>query len=347
MSSSGDAWAEVARLHAPREIRLHCEPAGQPGPGEVRLQVTAVGLCGSDRHWYEEGSIGDAGLSRPLVLGHEFAGIILDGARAGERVVADPADPCGACEYCAAGRSNVCPTIRFAGYGTTDGALRTVMPWPERLLHPLPDAISDEEATLLEPLGVALHALELAPLPPGGRAGVYGCGPIGLLLVGLLRAASAAEIVATDRLPERASAAKAMGATTAVVVDGQAAKGDGAGADHAVDVAFEVAGEDAALADAITAVRPAGRVVLIGIPPHDRTSFSAGAARRKGLSLLLCRRMRPEHLLRAIELAADGATRLSSLITHRYPLTEVAQAFAPLVARSGLKVIVNPTRAFE
>ncbi|HXG39314.1 MAG TPA: alcohol dehydrogenase catalytic domain-containing protein, partial [Candidatus Limnocylindrales bacterium] len=139
---------EVARLHGPHDVRIAREAPVPPGPGEVRLRVTAVGLCGSDRHWYEEAGIGDAVLGRPLVLGHEFGGTILDGERAGERVVADPADPCGRCEPCTTGRSNVCPTVRFAGHGTTDGALRTEMPWPARLLHPVPDRISDVEVAL-------------------------------------------------------------------------------------------------------------------------------------------------------------------------------------------------------
>ncbi|HXG40743.1 MAG TPA: zinc-binding dehydrogenase, partial [Candidatus Limnocylindrales bacterium] len=111
---------------------------------------------------------------------------------------------------------------------------------------------------------------------------------------------------------------------------------------YPVDVAFEVAGEDAALADAIGAVRPGGRVVLVGIPSGDRTTFRAGLARRKGLALLLCRRMRPEHLARAISLAAEGAIELGALVSHRYPLGRVDEAFATLAARSGLKVVVTP-----
>src|SRR6478672_1880542 len=153
------------------------------------MQVTSVGLCGSDLHWYREGAIGDARLQRPLVLGHEFSGVVVDGPRAGERVVADPAIPCGACEPCRMGNAHVCLDGRFAGFSPTDGALRSLMAWPDRLLHPLPDAIGDDEAALLEPLGVALHALRLGPVARGGRAGVYGCGPLGLLLIQVLRQA--------------------------------------------------------------------------------------------------------------------------------------------------------------
>lgn len=337
-------YAEVARLHGRQTIRVQREPVEPVAAGEVHVRVTAVGLCGSDLHWFAEGSIGDAELSRPLVLGHEFAGVIADGPRAGERVVVDPANPCGRCGPCLDGHSNLCLAIRFAGHGTTDGALRSMLPWPERLLHPLPEAIADDEAALLEPLGVALHAADLAHVPAGGRAGVYGCGPLGLLLVQVLRIAGASSVVATDRLAHRVEAARALGASPALQVDEPASvAGRRTARDTEVDVAFEVAGTDEALDDAIAAVRPGGRVVLVGIPTGDRTAFPAGPARRKGLSLLLCRRMVATDLARAIELAASGRVQLAPLISARFPLARAPEAFAMLAARSGLKVIVEPS----
>ena len=342
-----DVIADVARLHGKGDVRLAREATPTPGPGEVLVRVTAVGLCGSDLHWYREGQIGDAGLSRPLVLGHEFGGVILDGPRAGERVAADPADPCGRCDPCRRGRSNVCIATRFAGFGTTDGALRSVMTWPGHLLHPVPDAIGDDEAALLEPLGVALHALDLAPITVGARVGVYGCGPLGLLLVQLLRLSGASVVVATDRLTHRVAAARAMGATHGFMVGG-ASTDPAHGGDPRevpVDVAFEVAGDDAAIGDAIAAVRPGGQVVLVGIPDDDRTSFPAAGARRKELSFHVCRRMAETDLPRAIGLAAAGRVDLAALITHRYPLGEVPDAFATLASRRGLKIIVKPAAA--
>lgn len=342
---------EAARLVAAGSIRVDREFAQQAGPGDVLVRVTAVGLCGSDLHWYREAGIGDATLARPLVLGHEFVGVILEGPRAGERVVADPADPCGRCQACLGGRANVCLAARFAGFGTTDGALRTVMPWPKRLLHRLPDAMGDDEATLLEPLGVALHALDLGQIGVGGRAGVYGCGPLGLLIVALLRITGAAVIVATDREPHRVEMARMMGATHGFVVgdadaDAAAMPVDRRHArDERVDVAFEVSGDDDALSDAMAATRPGGRVVLVGIPTGDRSSFEAATARRKELTLQLCRRMLAADLPRAIALGQARRIALSSLITHRYPLDEVTDAFATLASRHGLKVVVNPTPA--
>ena len=337
---------EAARIHGRGDIRVAMEPAEAPGPGEVLLRVTAVGLCGSDLHWYEEASIGDARLSRPLILGHEFAGVIADGPRSGQRVAADPAVDCGRCAPCLEGRGNLCLAMRFAGHGSTDGALRSLMAWPERLLTPIPDSIGDDEAAVLEPLGVALHALDLASVAPGARVGVYGCGPIGLLLVQLARLAGASAVVATDRLGHRVAAARALGATDAFAVDADAGSSVSAARllarEQAVDVAFEVSGSDEALADAIAAVRPGGRVVIIGIPAGDRTAFEAAAARRKELALLLCRRMVASDLPHAVEVVSAGGLELSTLISHRYPIVRAPEAFATLAQRRGLKVIVNP-----
>jgi L-iditol 2-dehydrogenase len=340
------AVTEAARIHGRGDVRVGREPVVAPGPGEVLLRVTAVGLCGSDLHWFEEAGIGDSVLSRPLVLGHEIGAVIAAGPRAGQRVAVDPAANCGRCGPCIEGRANLCLAMRFAGHGITDGGLRTFMAWPERLLSPVPDSIGDDEAPVLEPLGVALHALDLGAVAPGGRAGVYGCGPIGLLIVQLLRAGGASTIVATDLLSHRVAAAKSMGATDAFLVDAESGNGFGperrAARELPVDVAFEVSGSDAALSDAIAAVRPGGRVVLVGIPPADRTTFEAAAARRKELALLECRRMLASDLPRAVELVAAGSIDLISLITDRFALAAAAEAFAALAVRRGLKVIVKP-----
>ena len=336
----GEPLAKVARLHGPGDVRLHDEPVERPRPGDVRLRVAAVGLCGSDIHWYDEGTIGDARLERPLVLGHEFAGVIEDGDEVGQRVVADPADPCQTCEPCSAGRPNLCLAGRFAGHGATDGALRTTMTWPRRLLHPLPTTITDDEATLLEPLGVALHAVDLARPVVGGSAGVFGCGPLGLLLIRVLRHAGVSTVVATDPLAHRRTAAAASGATEVrEPSDDEAFRG---APERPVDVAFEVAGDDGAVADAIRTVRPGGRLVLVGIPAGDRTSFAAGPARRKGLTMLLCRRMQPADLSRAVSLVAAGSLEVTTLISDRFRLEESQQAMAALATRRGLKIVVRP-----
>jgi L-iditol 2-dehydrogenase len=326
----------VARLYGPGDVRLATEDRPRPAAGSWLVEVTSVGLCGSDLHWFAEGGTGEVSLGSPVVPGHEFAGVVHGGALDGRRVAVDPAIPCGRCARCLEGFGNLCPTVRFSGHGELDGALREWMLWPAELLHPLPDALSDTDGAMLEPLGVALHAFDLGHLRLGGSVAVVGCGPIGLLLIQLARVAGAARVVAMDPLAHRTEAARRLGADE-TVTSGVAAGLDGAGA----DVVFEVAGNDAAVSAAVSAARPGGRVVLVGIPDEDQTTFPAGVARRKGLTFAMCRRM--NHVYpRAIDLVQRGRVDVASLVTHRFPLTEAGEAFRAAVARAGLKVVVTP-----
>lgn len=334
----------VARLAAPGRIGLHDEPEPVAGPGETLVRVGAVGLCGSDLHWWTEGSIGDAVLAAPLVLGHEVAGTVADGPRAGQAVALDPAVPCGRCEVCSSGHRNLCPQVVFAGHGTTDGGLRELVAWPDAQVHALPDGMSAATASVLEPLGVAVHALDLAHVRLGSSVAVVGCGPIGLLLVQAARAAGATTVVAVEPLAHRRAAAQAYGADlvldpAALAPEGMFLTGDGLGA-PGVDVVLEVVGNAAAVELAVRAARPGGRVVLVGIPDDDRTAFPASVARRKGLTLAVVRRMK-EVYPRAIELVQRGLVDAASLVSHTFPLEQVEQAFATASAREGLKVVVD------
>ena len=202
----------VARLYAVGDLRVAEEPVPAPEPGTSLVRVTAVGICGSDLHWWAEAGIGDAKLDRPLVLGHEAAGIVEDGPQRGQRVAIDPAIPDETCPQCRAGYRNLCPQVQFAGHGGQDGALRDFLVWPSAQLVPLPGGLTDADGAVLEPLGVAIHALDLGHLRIGAAAAVIGCGPIGLLLVQLLRAAGAHPVVAVDPLPHRQEAASRAGA---------------------------------------------------------------------------------------------------------------------------------------
>jgi L-iditol 2-dehydrogenase len=324
----------AARLFGTGDIRLVEEPSPVADAGESLVRVTAVGICGSDLHWWEEGAIGDATLARPLVLGHEGAGVIADGPRRGERVAIDPAIPCEACRACRDGYRNLCYNIRFAGHGKTEGMMRELVAWPARLLYPLPDQVSDAEGAMLEPLGVAIHSLDLGHVPFGGTAAVVGCGPIGLLLIQLLRAAGASRVLAVEPLAHRREAAAKSGADEVVE---PAADVSGYGG----DVAFEAAGNDDGVRLAFESVRPGGRVVLAGIPGDDTTTFRASLARRKGLTIAMVRRMN-EVYPRAIDLAARGVVSLEPLMSRRAPLADVADAFPAAERRTGLKVIVTP-----
>jgi L-iditol 2-dehydrogenase len=324
----------VARLHGAGDLRVGDEERSEPREGESLVRVEAVGICGSDLHWYEEGGIGDSRLETPLVVGHEFAGVVEDGPLAGRRVAVDPAVPCERCEVCLEGHLNLCPDVRFAGHGRCDGGLQQFLSWPTHRLHPLPEALDGVAGALLEPLGVAIHAVDLGHVKVGARVAIVGCGPIGLLLQQVCRAAGATVALAVDPLEHRRAAAAGAGAEVVVGPDE-------AGAVEEVDVVLEAAGTDEAVDLSLRAARPGARVVLVGIPAGDHTTFSASVARRKGLTLVLARRM-GEVYPRALRLVQAGAVDLEPLVTHRYPLDGTAEAFDVASRRDGLKVIVEP-----
>lgn len=331
---------KVLRLHGATDTRLQDEPMPVPASGETLLQVRAVGICGSDLHWLSEGGIGDAQLVHPLVLGHEFAAT----TDSGERVAVDPAISCGQCEMCQSGHPNLCPRVVLAGHGAQDGALREFMSWPTSRLFRLPDSLTFADGAMLEPLGIALHSVDLGKIRVGMTIGVFGCGPIGLLILQLARLEGATTLIATDRLPHRADAARRFGAQHPLLAGDKdelpeirsATNGRG------VDIAFEVAGDQDAVDVAFSAVRIGGTVVLAGIPPDDHTAFQASVARRKGLTIKMVRRMKHTYP-RAIRLVETGLIDVRSLVTHRFPLTRGIEAFEVARRREGLKVIVEPS----
>lgn len=335
---------QVARVHGANDMRLYDEPIPTPGPGEALVRVTAVGICGSDLHWLEEGGIGDDRVTSPFVLGHECAGVIESGARRGQHVAIDPAIACGHCEFCEVGDPHLCKAMRFAGHYPVDGALRQYMTWPERYLIPLPESMTDIEGAMLEPLGVGLYSVELGHVQPGMSAAVFGCGPIGLSILQVAREAGATQLYATElpSVPHRIQAAQSFGATVFEMNDGKevdAIKAVTGG--RGVDVTFEAAGDPEAVEACIAAVRPGGRVILVGIPTVDRIAFTASIARGKDLTIRVVHRMKHTYP-HALQLVATGRVDVKALVTHCFPLAQVAEAYGAGHRREGLKVVVEP-----
>ena len=336
---------QVARLHGPTDIRIAAEPEPPPpAEGEVTLNIGTVGLCGSDLHMYEAGRIGYTTLSRPVVLGHEFMGVVaalgdhaLDGnhqpLELGQRVAVEPAVPCWRCELCENGHPNLCPNHYFYGLFPEDGALRERMNVSARNCFPLPDALSDEVGPLLETLGVAIHAIDLAKIRLASTVGVLGAGPVGLLITRLAVLAGASQVFAFDKFNWRLRKARDWGATKAFNVD----ECDPAGAvmettgGRGVDVAIEAAWADHSVQQAVDMARYGGRLVLVGIPPDDKLQMQHSVARRKGLTIMMSRRMKHTYP-RAIELASSGKVKLEELVSHRYDLAQTAEAYASNLA---------------
>ena len=333
---------KVIRFYDVGDLRLEQAPKPEPVPGEILLRTASVGICGSDVHYFQEGGTGSLQLDHPLILGHEFSAWIETGPNKGQLAAVDPALPCGHCEFCLEGNPNFCIHLQFAGAEDTDGALQEFLSWPEEAVFPLPDNFSPQEGALLEPLGVAIHALRLAGVTPGMTVGVFGAGPIGLLTIQMAKLAGAAQIFATDKLSHRLDIARKCGASDVLLADGnEAAKILTATGGRGLDVTFEAAGDDGtAVETAVETAKRGATAVLIGIPSEDQTQFTASAARRRGLTIKLARRMKNTYPT-AIQLVSQGMIDLQTLITGQYPLAKYNEAFKAAANREGAKVFIN------
>ncbi|MBP1596157.1 MAG: gutB [Acidobacteria bacterium] len=329
----------AVRLHGPRDLRVDEVPhPGLPGKGQVLLRIRATSVCGSDLHSYRHGRTGDTGAVQPLVLGHEFSAEVeeaglesLDGhfqpLLPGMRVAVDPAQPCGECSLCREGNPNLCPSIRFCGNYPVGGSLCDWMLMPAHSCFPVPDEIDDAAAALLEPAGVALHAADLARIRVGTSAAILGAGPIGLLILQIARLAGADPVFVTDRLPWRLDLARKFGGIPIHCEEDDATRWI---LDHThglgTDVAVESAWGAETVAQAAEIARPGGCLVLVGIPEEDRLVMKHSAARRKGLTILMSRRMK--HVMpRVLRLVSRGLVDVHNLISHRFPLTQAPDAF--------------------
>jgi L-iditol 2-dehydrogenase len=320
----------AALLHGVRDLRFNRVPMPEPRGDELLLRVRSVGVCGSDLHYYLESGIGSDQIREPMVLGHEFAAEVVDaraeecGFAPGTLVAVDPQLSCGVCEWCQDGNPNLCPQVRFTGAPPHHGAMSEYFAAPRHLLHPVPAGFDADDAAMLEPLGVAIHALDLARLKPMESVAVLGAGPIGLLLLQVARASGAGDLYAIDPLSYRAQAAKELGAdAVSGNLDAIREWTDGRG----VDVVLEATNSPIGPQHAAEVARIGGRVILVGIPEGDEINLKASTVRRKGLTFKMSRRMKHVYP-RAIHMVERGLVKLKPLVTHSFPLERAAEAFA-------------------
>lgn len=345
----------AARLHGPRDLRVEQLPhPGPPGPEQALLRVTAVGVCGSDLHSYKDARIGDNILEAPLILGHEFAGVVeavgpasfggdFQPLQPGTRVAVDPAQPCWHCEMCEQGHPNLCLNLHFCGAFPDPGSLVQWMHMPARTCFPVPDSIDDASAALLEPLGIAVHTVDLAKIRVANSVAILGAGCIGLSILKLVKLSGAQPIFVVDKFPWRLALAEKMGAIPLNCDERDPVAGvrevtGGRG----VDVAIEAAWADHSVQQAAEMARLGGRLVIVGISEDDTLTFKHSTVRRKGLTIRIARRMKHTYP-RSISLLASGAVDLTDMISHRFPLTETPTAFAMNTAYEDqvVKVIID------
>lgn len=320
----------AVRVHGAGDIRVDSVDASRLSGEGVRLRMRRVGICGSDLHYFTEGGTGANTPSSPLVLGHEIAAEVADenvespGLSPGTLVAVDPALPCGTCEWCRKGHVNLCPHVKFKGAGTHPGGLSEYLWAAEHQIIPVPTDMGPTTAALLEPLGVAIHAVDLAEIRTADSVAVLGAGPIGLLLAQVAQNAGATSCFVIDPLGYRLEGAESLGADeVATTHEALEEWTDGRG----VDVVLEATNSAVALDHAIESVRIGGRVVLVGIPEGDEYEMTPSEARRKGLTVKFSRRM-GEVYSRAIQMVQTNRVDLGPLATHRVSLEEAPSAIA-------------------
>ncbi|MDG5486942.1 NAD(P)-dependent alcohol dehydrogenase [Mycolicibacterium gadium] len=314
----------TAVLIEPGRIEMEQRPVPTPRAGDVLIRVSSVGVCGSDTHYYRHGRVGGFVVEKPLVLGHEAAGTIVgigdsvDPSRIGQRVSIEPQRPDPDSDETRRGHYNLCPHMQFFATPPVDGALCEYVTIGAEFAHPVPDSMSDDAAALCEPLSVGIAAIRKAELDGRSRVLIAGAGPIGIVLTQLARAYGATEIVVSDPDPTRRDRALTFGATT--TVDPTAGSKD----DLAVDAFIDASGAAAAVAAGIRAVRPAGRVVLVG---SGAESMELPTQLIQNRELVLTGVFRYANTWpTAIALVESGRVDLDAMVTARFPLEKAAEA---------------------
>lgn len=329
----------AAVLRAAGEVVVESRPVPRPGPGQVQVRIQAVGICGSDVHYYEHGRIGDLLLEAPMIIGHESAGEIsavgegVDPSRLGELVALEPGVPCRVCLQCREGRYNLCPEVRFFATPPVDGSITHYVAIDADYAHPVPDGLSAEQAAMAEPVSVGVWASRKAGVSPGDRVLIAGAGPVGLLAAQVARAFGATSVLLTDLSDYRLEVARQLGFET--LLAGAPLEEDG------FDVFFECSGAVPAFAAGLEALDRAGRAVVVGMGAEE-LPVKVAAVQRKELTVSGVFRYRNTYPT-ALGLISSSAVQVDPVITHRFPLeeTEAALRLSRQEPRS-LKAMVAP-----
>ncbi|WP_309109085.1 NAD(P)-dependent alcohol dehydrogenase [Arthrobacter sp.] len=329
-------------LRSQGDMAMETLPLPQLDADQVLVQVAAVGVCGSDVHYYEHGRIGPYVVDHPLILGHELSGRIaavgsaVDPGRVGQRVAVEPQRPCRKCKQCKAGRYNLCPDIEFYATPPIDGAFAEYVTIQSDFAYDIPDSVSDEAAALIEPLSVGLWACERAEIKPGSRVLIAGAGPIGIIAAQAARAFGATEIYISDIAEDRLAFALEHGATHALNARTDSVEG------LDVDAFIDASGAPQAVRAGIKAVAPAGRVILVGLGADD-VELPVSFIQNREIWLSGVFRYTNTWPL-AIQLLADGKVDLDILVTGKFGLAESEEALKAGKQPGQLKAVVYPGR---
>ncbi len=301
---------------------------------DMLLRLTAIGVCGSDIHYYTVGKIGSQVVQYPFRVGHECAAVVEKVGKAvtnfkpGDRVAVDPAMWCGACDQCLVGRFHTCRHLKFLGCpGQAEGCLSERIVMPAQSCVKVPDGMSDEMAALIEPLAIGVYAASQSRDLKGCTVGILGAGPIGLSIMLAAQAQGAKAFYVTDKIDARLKAAKSAGAGWTGNPDREDVVAAVTQAEPLLlDVVFECCGQQAALDQGIRMLKPGGILMLVGIPAVDRVTFEIDLLRRREIRIQNVRRQN-EKVHETIDGVASGRLKPAFMITHRFPFAKTQEAF--------------------
>ncbi len=342
---------KAAILYKPGDIRIEEVEKPEVKPDQVIIQVKAVGICGSDIHYFKHGRIGPYVVKEPLILGHECSGIVeIVGSRVrqikvGERVSIEPGVPCRRCQFCKSGRYNLCRDVIFMATPPVNGAFTEYVAIDADFAYPIPEEMDYEDGALMEPFAVGMHAVRRGGVRAGSRVAVLGSGTIGLMTIIAARAHGATDIYAFDVASNRLAMAKKMGATQTINVKDidalEAVRELTAG--EGVEIVFETAGRAETVKQTFDLTSRGGTVVWVGLPGQETIPLKVTYAIDKELSIQTVFRyanVYPD----ALRLCATQHIDLKPLISREFSLSQAEEAmrFADEKKHTAIKVIVKP-----
>ncbi len=339
---------KAAVLKGVKSIETIEKNISELGKKDVLVKVMSCGVCGTDVHIYH-GEEGSADVTYPIVLGHEFSGLVVDvgsgvtNCTIGDKVTIDPNIYCGECEYCRTGRKQLCNHMKAIGV-TRDGGFEQLCRVPASQVIKIADHLSFEKAAFAEPLACCIHGLDIVNVSLGDQVVVIGGGAIGLLMVQLAKLAGASRVILSEPVELRRKIGLKVGADFALdprasdlktqinqIVSGRS-----------IDVIIECVGKEVAVKQAIGIADKGSRILLFGVPHVDaKVNVPLFDIFKKELKIYGSF-VNPDTQLRAVELLNSGRLHINELITHRYGIDEVGEAIAMQMGNESIKVLVNP-----
>lgn len=321
---------------------------GELGPHDVLVEVRACGVCGTDVHIYH-GEKGSAEVTPPVVLGHEFAGRVVevgsdvDIVAPGDHVAMDPNIYCGRCRPCRMGKKQCCENLFALGVNVNGGFAEYAL-CPDTQCYPVSKDVPFEVAAMAEPLACAIHGADQAHIQSGETVLVVGGGTLGQMMCQLAQAAGAATVLLSEPVRQRREVALELGADVVIdpVHEDLLAEVEAATGVRGADVVIECVGNPAVTRQAIGAAGPCGRVVLFSVPPVDGTvELPLFDVYAKEL-VISGSRINPNTHQRAVDLLDSGLVDVAKLITHRFGIDELEQAILTQQGSESIKVVVTP-----